>query len=62
MPMPDMRRTNWVGMLMFIIFLVLVEPIWSYLSSDTASILWVIPAVGYVIVALALLMRGVFSD
>jgi len=60
--MPKLHWTNWVGMLMFAIFLTLVEPIWSYLSSDTANILWVIPAVGYVIVALVLLMRGVFSD
>lgn len=60
--MPKLHWTNWVGMLMFVIFLVLAEPIWSYLSSDTANILWVIPAIGYVIAAFVLTMRGTFSN
>jgi glucan phosphoethanolaminetransferase (alkaline phosphatase superfamily) len=62
-PMMGMRWTNWVGLLMFAILLLIHEPIWLYIFSDPAqdysvNIVWAIPVAIYVIVAAALLIRG----
>lgn len=56
--MMGMRWPNWVGFLMMVIFLLIHEPIWLYLSSESSNILWAIPVVAYVIVAAVLLIRG----
>ncbi len=56
--MMGMRWSNWVGFLMLVIFLLIHEPIWLFLSSDTTNILWAIPVVAYVIVAAVLMIRG----
>ncbi|OQW36172.1 MAG: hypothetical protein A4E19_00500 [Nitrospira sp. SG-bin1] len=56
--MMGMRWSNWVGLLMMVIFLFIHEPIWLFLSSETTNILWAIPVVAYVIAAAVLLIRG----
>jgi ABC-type uncharacterized transport system YnjBCD permease subunit len=56
--MMGMRWTNWVGFLMLVIFLFIHEPIWLYLSSESANILVAIPVVAYVIGAAVLMIRG----
>ncbi len=54
-----MRGSNWLGLLMLAILLLVHEPIWLFLSADTTNILWAIPVVAYIIVAAVLLIRTV---
>ncbi len=56
--MMGMLGANWIGFLMLAIFLIIHEPIWLFLSSDTTNILWPIPVAAYVIAAAVLLIRG----
>jgi len=53
-----MRWTNWVGFLMLVIFIFAAEPIWLFLSYDTTNILWAIPVVAYICVAVVLSIQG----
>ncbi len=56
--MMGMRGSNWIGFLMLAVLLIVHEPIWLFLSSETTNILWVIPVAAYVIVAAVLLIRA----
>ncbi len=56
--MMGMRWTNWVGFLMLVVMLFIHEPIWLFVFSDSANILWAIPVALYAIVAATLLIRG----
>lgn len=60
--MMGMRGSNWAGFVMLVILIFAAEPIWLFLGFDTgfdsAKILWTIPIVAYVIVAVVLLIRG----
>jgi hypothetical protein len=56
--MMEMRWTNWVGFLMLVILFMAHEPIWLFVFSDSANILWVIPVAIYAIVAAVLMIRG----
>lgn len=53
-----MRWTNWVGFAMLVIFIFAAEPIWLLLSSDTTNILWAIPVVAYIFIAVVVTIRG----
>lgn len=55
--MIGMRGSNWAGFLMLVIFLIVHEPIYLFVWSDS-NILWAIPVVAYVIVAVVLMLRG----
>ena len=66
--MMGMRWTNGLGFAMMVFFLVIHEPIWLLLgfgttasdsmTFDSTKILWAIPVLAYVIVAVVLIMRG----
>lgn len=55
--MIGMQRSNWAGFLMLVIFLIVHEPIYLFVWSDS-NILWAIPVVAYVVVAVVLMPRG----
>jgi hypothetical protein len=55
--MMGMRGSNWVGFLMMVIFLIVHEPIFLYVWSDS-NFVWAIPVAAYVVVAVVLLLRG----
>jgi hypothetical protein len=55
--MMDMRGSNWVGFLMMVIFLIVHEPIFLYVWSDS-NFVWAILVAAYVVVAVVLLLRG----
>lgn len=55
--MMGMRGSNWVGFFMMVIFLIVHEPIFLFVWSDS-NIMWAIPIAVYVIVAVVLLLRG----
>jgi len=55
--MLGMRGSNWAGLVMLVIILIVHEPLWLFLSSETTNILWAIPVAAYVIVAVVLIIR-----
>lgn len=55
--MMGMRGSNWIGFWMLVVFLIVHEPIFLFVWSDS-NIMWAIPVVTYVIVAVVLLLRG----
>lgn len=55
--MMGMRGSNWAGFFMMVIFLIVHEPIFLFVWSDS-NILWAIPVAAYVIIAVVLLIRG----
>lgn len=55
--MMGMRGSNWIGFWMLVVFLIVHEPIFLFVWSDS-NIMWAIPVATYVIVAVVLLLRG----
>lgn len=59
--MMGMRGSNWLGFLMLVILIPILEPIWLFVFSDSdgsANIVWAIPVAIYVLVGATLLIRG----
>jgi len=52
------RGSNWAGFLMLVIFLIVHEPIFLFIWSDS-NMIWAMPVAAYVIVAVVLLLREV---
>ena len=55
--MMGMRGSNWIGFWMLVVFLIVHEPIFLFVWSDS-NIMWAIPVATYVLVAVVLLLRG----
>ena len=55
--MMGMRGSNWIGFWMLVVFLIIHEPIFLFVWSDS-NIMWAIPVATYVLVAVVLLLRG----
>lgn len=60
--MMRMRWTTWVGFLMMLTFIFIAEPIWPFIFDESGNILWIIPAVIYLIVGATLIILGAIES